>query len=126
MDLSPYFLSIAILQNKVNGRNIKYLHSNVECISLKEKSFDMITIQFLFHEMPDSNINNVVKEAYRLLTSGGTICILDLNQEMLKDELSKNHLNYGHLKLQSHINSYYKSDIKQILLNNNFKCIHEK
>ena len=80
VDLSPYFLSIAILQNKVNGRNIKYLHSNVECISLKEKSFEMITIQFLFHEMPNSNINDVIKEAYRLLTPGGTICILDLNQ----------------------------------------------
>ena len=127
VDLSSYFLSIAILNNKVNGGNIKYLHSNVESISLKENTFDMVTIQFLFHEMPLFNINKVMKEAYRLLKPGGTICILDLNQEILKKKLSKNPFKLWAFEVtEPHIYSYYNTNIEDILINNQFKSVFIK
>ncbi|XP_059301294.1 uncharacterized protein LOC132053333 isoform X1 [Lycium ferocissimum] len=80
LDLSPYFLSVAQYKEKKRnqGKNsISWIHANGENTGLPSKSFDLVSIAYVFHECPERAIRNVVKESFRLLRPGGTIAITD-------------------------------------------------
>lgn len=90
LDLSPHFLASAKMFLETPGSPLfepsakertYYYHQNAETTSCKAGSFDIISIQFVFHELPVEAANSVMKEAYRLLRPGGTLAILDLDPE---------------------------------------------
>ncbi|KAI3465819.1 hypothetical protein Pfo_022482 [Paulownia fortunei] len=80
LDLSPYFVAVA--QYKEKKRNprkepIRWIHGNGENTGLPSKSFDLVSIAYVFHECPERAIKNMVKEAFRLLRPGGTFAVTD-------------------------------------------------
>ncbi|PNX92828.1 menaquinone biosynthesis methyltransferase ubiE, partial [Trifolium pratense] len=80
LDMSPYFLAVA--QHKENRGTprknpIKWMHANGEDTGLPSKSFDLVSISYVFHECPARAIVNVVREAFRLLRPGGTFAMTD-------------------------------------------------
>ncbi|KAM7271332.1 hypothetical protein ACFE04_030546 [Oxalis oulophora] len=80
LDLSPYFLSVAKFKEKKLGTRenpIRWVHANGEDTGLPSKSFDVISIATVLHELPERAIVGVVKESFRLLRPGGTIALMD-------------------------------------------------
>ncbi|RZC09544.1 uncharacterized protein LOC114417134 isoform X1 [Glycine soja] len=80
LDLSPYFLAVA--QNKEKSAPprkfpIRWIHANGENTGLPSKSFNLVSIAFVFHECPTRVIVNIVREAFRLLRPGGTLALID-------------------------------------------------
>ncbi|MFK8185101.1 MAG: class I SAM-dependent methyltransferase [Phormidesmis sp.] len=82
LDLSPYMLSVAQLENNENidaDRNIQWKHAKAEETNLPDNSFDLVTLQFVIHELPRHITKAIFNEAYRLLRTGGSLAITDNN-----------------------------------------------
>lgn len=82
MDLSPYFLSVAELQERQRcgeqaQRRIMYKHGNGESTGLPSESMDLVNVQYTIHECPAEATTNIVKEAWRLLRQGGVLILTD-------------------------------------------------
>lgn len=78
LDLSPYMLVVA--QNRdVNHEITQWLHAKAEETGLPEQSFDLVTLQFVIHELPRQATQCIFKEALRILRPGGYLAIVDNN-----------------------------------------------
>ena len=77
LDLSPYMLAVAQAQDE--DSNIHWLHAKAEETKLPDASFDLITLQFVIHELPRHITAAIFQEAHRLLRSGGCLAIVDNN-----------------------------------------------
>ena len=77
LDLSPYMLAVA----KTNSdREIsQWLHGLGEATGLADNSLDIVTLQFLIHELPRQATKNIFKEVLRILKPGGVIGVVDNN-----------------------------------------------
>ena len=64
VDLSPYFIATGA---QTAADNVTFVHDNIESTSLSSKSADLLTICFVFHEMPQEATQQVLREAYRIL-----------------------------------------------------------
>jgi ubiquinone/menaquinone biosynthesis C-methylase UbiE len=78
LDLSPYMLAVAQSLD-INSEITKWLHAQAENTGLPDNSFDLITLQFLTHELPHTASKAIFKEAFRLLRNGGAIALVDNN-----------------------------------------------
>jgi ubiquinone/menaquinone biosynthesis C-methylase UbiE len=113
VDLSPYFISTAVYSAEIMNQNIQFMHANVEKIPLVDEGFDMITCNFLFHEMPYEATVNVLKEAHRLLKTDGVLAIVDLNPFTLKKHFNENKFRlWAFEATEPHIYEYYRHDMK--------------
>lgn len=95
IDLSPYFitvgqrlLEIAPRSYKDDGEwvntitpdnRIKLKVADAAKTGLSNESVSCVNVQFLFHEMPLYAIKDVIKEAHRILTPGGTLMISEMD-----------------------------------------------
>ena len=77
LDLSPYMLAVAKRRDKEN--QINWLHSKAEETKFADNSFDLITLQFVIHELPRYATKAIFSEAKRILRPGGVIAIVDNN-----------------------------------------------
>mgnify|MGYP002777302852 CR=1 FL=1 len=77
LDLSPYMLAIAQLRD--SNHEIKWLHAAAEATGLPDHSFDLVTLQFVTHELPRTATHAIFQEAWRLLRVGGALAIVDNN-----------------------------------------------
>ena len=78
LDLSPYMLTVAQHRDE-RGEIDQWLHANAEATGLPDRTFDLITLQFLIHELPRQATIAIFKEALRLLRPGGHLAIVDNN-----------------------------------------------
>jgi SAM-dependent methyltransferase len=78
IDLSPYMLVVA--QHMDENKEIRqWRHCQGENTGLPDNSFDLITLQFLIHELPRYATLSIFQEAKRLLRPGGCLAIIDNN-----------------------------------------------
>jgi ubiquinone/menaquinone biosynthesis C-methylase UbiE len=79
VDLSPYELAAARCQAEHAGlaQRTRYLHAQAEATGLANESIDIVFASLLFHELPCSVAQNVVREAWRLLHYEGRLIIFD-------------------------------------------------
>jgi ubiquinone/menaquinone biosynthesis C-methylase UbiE len=78
LDLSPYMLTVA--QHRDSNQQIsQWLHAKAEDTGLPDASVDLITMQFVIHELPREATQAIFRECWRLLRSGGTLAIVDNN-----------------------------------------------
>lgn len=130
LDLSPYFLAIAALRNNMSAvtlPNINYVHANAEHMPFENHTYNQVFIQYLFHEMPQKAIKNVIYETYRLLKPGGFLAIVDLEPKNLNEKLSINIFRKWAFEVtEPHIFEYYKTNITELLSNCGFRNIESK
>ena len=93
LDLSPDMLVVA--DYKAPRSRARYLHQSVthpiqwqhglaEATELPDHSQDLVSIAFLFHELPPAIAQQVLQESWRILRPGGQIVILDGSQRVLR------------------------------------------
>jgi ubiquinone/menaquinone biosynthesis C-methylase UbiE len=78
LDLSPYMLAVAQktdIQQEIN----QWLHSLGESTGLADNSLDLVTLQFVIHELPRQATVSILREVLRILKPGGAIAIVDNN-----------------------------------------------
>ena len=78
LDLSPYMLAVAKTSD-IKQEVSQWRHSLGEATGLADNSLDLVTLQFLIHELPRQATKNIFKEALRILKPGGVIGIVDNN-----------------------------------------------
>lgn len=77
-DLSPYMLAVA--QHRDPDRAIHaWQHGIAEATGYPDGSFDLVTLQFLLHELPQQATTEIFKEILRILRPGGYLAIVDNN-----------------------------------------------
>jgi ubiquinone/menaquinone biosynthesis C-methylase UbiE len=80
LDLSPYMLMVAKAQDP-QGEIAAWIHGQGEATGLPDRSFDLITLQFVIHELPRTATQAIFQEAIRLLRPGGHLAIVDNNPQ---------------------------------------------
>jgi len=80
LDLSPYMLAVAKTLD-VGGEISQWLHAQGENTQLPSNSFDLVTSQFVIHELPNTPTIEIFTEAWRLLRPGGYIALVDNNPQ---------------------------------------------
>mmetsp|Transcript_1413 Transcript_1413/g.4565 ORF Transcript_1413/g.4565 Transcript_1413/m.4565 type:complete len:368 (+) Transcript_1413:1407-2510(+) len=88
LDLSPHFLSVAMLRQEPDFRplfeeeepvqkNISYMHANFEHSGLGAGEYDVVMLQFVIHELPAAPTKAMAEEAMRVLRPGGVLALVD-------------------------------------------------
>jgi ubiquinone/menaquinone biosynthesis C-methylase UbiE len=80
LDLSPQMLAVAKARDG-EGRIAAWHHAAAEATGLEAEAYDLITLQFVFHELPIHASRAVLREAARLLRPGGVIALVDQDPE---------------------------------------------
>ncbi len=84
LDLSPQMLVMADYKAQSAAVDVTYRHGNAMATGLPAASFDMMCATLLFHETPPAVAKTILSEAFRLLTPGGQMLVLDGNQRTLR------------------------------------------
>lgn len=78
LDLSPYMLTVA-KNSDVDRAVSQWIHGKGEETGLPDRSFDLVTLQFLIHELPHQASRAIFQEALRILRPNGCLAIVDNN-----------------------------------------------
>lgn len=84
LDLSPYFLSVAKYRGEERKYNINWVHAPAESTKLPSAAFDLISMIGTTHEIPNTIMPLIAREARRLLKPEGVLVIIDVNPENIK------------------------------------------
>nr|WP_225867125.1 class I SAM-dependent methyltransferase [Cyanobium sp. PCC 7001] len=76
VDLSPHMLAVARVRD-ADGEIVAWHHAAAEATGLPDASVDLITLQFVCHELPAAATAAVLRESARLLRPGGVIALVD-------------------------------------------------
>ncbi len=80
LDLSPYMLAVAQTQD-AEGEVSQWVHGAAESTGFPDQSFDLVTLQFVTHELPRQATRAIFAEARRVLRPGGALALVDNNPQ---------------------------------------------
>jgi len=80
LDLSPYMLAVAKISDAENEIS-QWIHAKAEETELADNSFDVVTLQFVIHELPHPATLAIFQEIWRILRPGGCLGIVDNNPQ---------------------------------------------
>ena len=78
MDLSPYMLAVAQASDTQQEIS-QWMHGLGESTGLDDNSLDLVTLQFVIHELPHQATEAIFREVLRILKPGGVLGIVDNN-----------------------------------------------
>ena len=78
LDLSPYMLSVAKTIDTAEEIS-QWQHGLGEATDFADDSFDLVTMQFVIHELPRQATTKILQEVLRILKPGGVLGIVDNN-----------------------------------------------
>ncbi len=84
LDLSPQMLVMADHKARAAAVEVTFRHGNAMATGLAAAAFDVVCATLLFHETPPAVAKTILAEAFRLLTPGGQLLVLDGNQRTLR------------------------------------------
>ncbi len=121
LDLSPYFVALSTFRSSIKNTNITFIHANAEEIPIPSNTLDLVTVQYLFHEVPREPTQKIIDEIYRVLKPNGTISIIDLDGQKLSSGLSVNVFRRWAFEVtEPHIFEYYTTNMTKLIENSGF------
>ncbi len=81
VDLSPYFLAVALYRTAATHPQLTWHHAAGEATQLPDQSVDLVSCSLIFHELPQSAAIAIFHEAKRLLRPGGYFAMMDMNPQ---------------------------------------------
>ena len=124
VDLSPYFLSIATLRTILMNKKVGYIHANAETLPFEDHSVDLVSCQFLFHEIPLEPSLRILQEIYRVLKPNGTIAILDMDPFILQSIFHNSRARlWAFTIIEPNIHDYYNNNMMNHLVKVGFQNI---
>ena len=75
---------MATYRARIEGRPIHYIHADAEHTGLPSDSVDVVTVSYMFHEVPTDATNRILRVAPHL-RPGGVILICDLDGHQVRD-----------------------------------------
>ena len=116
LDLSPYFVAMATYRARENDLPIRYIHANAEHTGLPSGSVDVITVNYMLHEVPTEATKRILSELHRLLRPGGVILICDLDGDKVRDNFVVSSFRKWAFEVtEPHIYQYYQNDLLENL-----------
>jgi len=80
LDLSPFMLAVARFQDTQQAI-ARWVHATSEETGFPDDSFDLVTMQFVIHELPRYATQAIFQEVKRILRPGGCFALLDNNPQ---------------------------------------------
>jgi ubiquinone/menaquinone biosynthesis C-methylase UbiE len=121
-DLSPYMLAIAAHQDPT-GLISQWVHGRAEATEFESETFDLITLQFVLHELPRSATLEIFKEMHRLLKPGSHIAIVDNNPKSTVIQNLPPVLFTLMKSTEPWTDDYYTFDVEAALLESGFSAV---
>lgn len=78
LDLSAYMLAVAKFRDSEHLIH-DWHHAPAEHTGFADQSFDLVTLQFVIHELPQDATQQIFAEIFRILRPGGCLAIVDNN-----------------------------------------------
>mmetsp|Transcript_41797 Transcript_41797/g.108248 ORF Transcript_41797/g.108248 Transcript_41797/m.108248 type:complete len:425 (+) Transcript_41797:102-1376(+) len=119
LDLSPYYLSVA----QHTYSDMTFVHGRAESTGLTDASFDVVTLNFILHELPLEASQEVIREAYRLLAPGGVIAILDVDPRRLLELPPFRRWAFQVTEPWCKDGEYYALDLPKVLQDTGFRAV---
>ena len=134
LDLSPHFLAVAHQRQKSEAEvqrlwssdkleRITWKHANMEQSGLRDNDFDLTCSSFMFHELPQKESADIIREMYRVTKFGGVVAITDNNP---KSPIIQNLPPVLFTLMKStepHSDEYYTFDLEQAIEQAGFKYV---
>jgi ubiquinone/menaquinone biosynthesis C-methylase UbiE len=122
LDLSPYMLAIAAQQDP-NHLVSQWIHGRAEATGFEAEKFDLVTLQFVLHELPRSATLKIFKEMYRILKPGSHIAIVDNNPKSTVIQNLPPVLFTLMKSTEPWTDDYYTFDVEMALLEAGFSAV---
>ena len=121
LDLSPFFIAIAKFRAVSQKLPIEYIHNNAEYLPFKKEKYDLVTAQFLFHEVPLEPSIRILKDSYRVMKNDSVIAIIDLDPEKLNNNLGFKNLRKWLFEItEPYMKEYCNKNMTQMLIDSGF------
>ena len=118
------FIEEAINKLKKADNTLDVRVENITNLTYRDNSFDYFLAFGLYHNLENNLINKAIKESYRVLKKGGSICASfrsDNIQNKLTDWLSKRKNRYKTGKDIFHKINFTKEEFKTLFEKNGFE-----
>lgn len=79
LDLSPHFLAVA----SHTYPELQFVHGQAEQLPFQEGEFDVVTFNYIAHELPKAASIQALEEAWRVTAPGGMVAVLDVDPRRL-------------------------------------------
>lgn len=121
VDASPYKLAKFFESAQADDLSKVSLHHMLgeNLHSLEDNSVDRVVISFVFHELPQGVSRKILSEAWRVLSPGGTIHVVDMDNENPRIK-NLGSTSVGNWLMEPYMDSYLKLDIQSMLSRLNY------
>ncbi|MEM9809547.1 MAG: class I SAM-dependent methyltransferase [Cyanobacteria bacterium P01_D01_bin.56] len=122
LDLSPYMLSVAKYRDTHNEIS-EWRHAQAEKTGLPDASFDLVSLQYVIHELPRKATKQICQEAFRLLRKGGSIVLVDIDPKSKVIQSLPPVLSTLMKSTEPWSDDYYTFDVETALKESRFKSV---
>jgi ubiquinone/menaquinone biosynthesis C-methylase UbiE len=70
---------LSVAKFRDSNQEIQWVHGLGESTGFPDQFFDVVTLQFVLHELPQQATREIFQEIYRILEPGGYVAITDNN-----------------------------------------------
>lgn len=123
VDLSRYYVDKSTLKvRKQNMENVRFSVMDASNTSFQDKSFDIIIISLVLHELSEKYAKRIMREARRLIKDGGEVIITEWEEpKRLREKFL---FRFVKLIEPRNFKKFIEVEIYKLFMSQNLKIIH--